>query len=303
MDRFAELAAFVRSVDRGSQAAAARELGVTPAMVGRYIRALEDRLGERLLNRTTATQSLTEAGALLHPRAAAVLEALEAAEDIIADRQAAPRGLLRVSAPMVFGARYVAGPLAGFCNRYPGLRVELSLNDRVVDLVEEGYDVALRIGQLAETSLIARRLATCRLVICASPDYLARHGAPATPEALRRHNCLIYAYAASGTTWRFTGPDGRAVSVAVGGALVANNGDALHEAALCGAGVALQPTFIVGDALRRGSMVRLLPEWRLPELAIAAVYPSSRHLAPKVRGFVDFLGERFAGPPAWDAML
>src|SRR4051794_12587951 len=162
MDRFAELAAFVRTVDRGSQASAARELGVTPAMVGRYIRALEDRLGARLLNRTTATQSLTDTGAAFHAKAASVLEQLDAAEDAVADRQAAPRGLLRVSAPMSFGVRYLAAAVAGFGALHPGLRVELALNDRVVDLVEEGYDLGLRIGRIANSSLIARRLAPCR---------------------------------------------------------------------------------------------------------------------------------------------
>ena len=232
MDRFIELAAFVRTVDRGSQAAAARELGVTPAMVGRYIRALEDRLGVRLLNRTTATQSLTEAGTLFHTRATAVLDDLEAAEDAVTDRQAAPHGMLRVAAPMVFGTRHLAGWLAGFGALYPGVRLQLTLNDRVVDLVEEGYDVALRIGQLEDSSLVARRLAPCRVVLCAAPGYLARRGTPDTPDELRAHDCLLYSYSATGSLWRLIGPGGRTAAIEVDGALIANNGEALCAAAI-----------------------------------------------------------------------
>lgn len=297
-----ELSAFVRTVDRGSQAAAARELGVTPAMVGRYVRALEDRLGSRLLNRTTATQSLTEAGAAFYARASALLEQLEEAERAAADRQAEPHGVLRVNAPMVFGVRYLAAAIAEFCDLHAGVRVELVLNDRVVDLVEEGYDVAVRIGRLADSGLVARRLAACRLAVCASPGYLAHHGEPRTPADLLGHNCLLYAYASGGDTWRFHGEHGEE-EVRISGKLVANNGEALLAAALAGPGVILQPTFIVGDALRESRLVRLLPGWRLQDLDVHAVYPSARHLSPKIRSFVDFLAGRFGDPPPWDAGL
>lgn len=299
MDRFTELAAFVRTVDRGSQAAAARELDVTPAMVGRYIRALEDRLGARLLHRTTVAQSLTEAGAAFHAQASTILEQLDAAENAAADRQTAPSGVLRVNAPMVFGVRTLAAAVAGFGALHPTVRVELVLNDRVVDLVEEGYDLAVRIGQLPDSSLIARRLAPCRMVVCAAPSYLARRGHPDSPDALRGHNCLLYSYAAQGGIWRFAGPAGVAAEVAVAGNLVANNGDALLNAALEGAGIILQPSFIVGDAVRQGRLAPLLPGWRVPDLAVHAVYPSGRHLPPKVRRFVAYLVDRFAVPP-WE---
>lgn len=302
MDRFTELLAFVRTVDRGSQAAAARELGITPAMVGRYVRALEDRLGTRLLNRTTATQSLTEAGAAFHGRAAAILEQLEAAEHAASDRQAEPRGVLRVNGPMSFGVRYLADAVAAFHARHPGVRVELTLNDRVVDLVEEGYDVAVRIGRLADSGLVARRLASCRLVVSAAPSYLARHGTPRTPAELRRHDCLLYSLSRTPDTWEFAGPHGP-VAVRLSGSLVSNNGDALLAAAIAGQGVSMQPTFIVGDALRAGQLVRLLPDWGVPGLDAHAAYPSARHLSPKVRGFVDFLAGRFGSPPPWDAGL
>jgi len=302
MNRFAELSALVRTVDRGSQAAAARELRITPAMVGRYIQALENRLGVRLLNRTTARQSLTEAGIAFYARASTILEQLEEAETTASDRQAEPRGTLRVNAPMSFGARHLAATVSEFCDRHPGVRVEMVLNDRVVDLIEEGYDVAVRIGRLADSGLIVRRLTTCRLVVCASPGYLARRGTPRTPADLLEHNCLLYAYASNGGVWRFQGEEGEA-EVRLAGDVVVNNGDALLAAALAGQGVILQPTFIVGAALRQGCLVSLLPGWRLADLDVHAAYPSMRHLSPKVRSFVDFLAGRFRDPPLWDQEL
>ena len=300
MDRFLQLAALVRTVDRGSQAAAARELGVTAAMVGRYIQALEDRLGTRLLNRTTARQSLTEAGAAFYAQAQAILEQMEEAETSAADRQAEPRGTLRINAPMSFGTRHLAAAVAEFGRDHQGLRVELVLNDRVVDLVEEGYDVAVRIGLLAESGLIARRLSSCRLAVCASPGYLERRGWPAAPADLPAHDCLVYTYASYGGLWRFHGEAG-GQEVRVSGSLAANNGDALLAAALAGRGIILQPTFIVGEALREGRLLPVLPGWRLADYNIYAVYPSARHLSPKVRRFVDFLAARFRDPPPWDA--
>ena len=191
MDRFTELLAFVRTVETGSQSAAARALGLTPAMVGRLLQHLENRLGTRLLHRTTQKQSLTEAGAAFHPRALGILEQLEDAERAASDRQEAPRGLLRVNAPMSFGVRYLVADAARFCDLHPALRVDLTLNDRVVDLVEEGFDLAIRIGRLADSSLVARRLAPCRVLVAASPAYLAAHGTPAHPAELKGHNCLL----------------------------------------------------------------------------------------------------------------
>lgn len=302
MDRFLEMAAFVRTVDRGSQAAAAPDLGVTPAMVGRYIRALEDRLGTRLLNRTTATQSLTEAGLVYHARASAILDQLEDTETAASDRQAEPRGSLRLNAPMVFGVRYLAAAAAEFGRLYPRVQVELALNDQVVDLVEDGYDVGVRIGHLADSSLVARRLAPCHMLLCASPGYLSRMGTPHRPDDLRDHNCLRYAYTRTGDTWRLRGR-GAVAEVKPRGNLIANNGDALLAASLADAGVALQPTFIIADALRTGSLVRVLPDWSAASLAVFAVYPSIRNLSPKVRGFVDFLAGRFGDHPPWDAGL
>jgi len=303
MDQIGELTAFVRTVECGSQAGAARLIGITPAMVGRYLRALEDRLGARLLNRSTATQSLTEAGTVFHPRAVAVLEELAAAEAAVTDRQAEPVGTLRISAPMVFGSRYLAAALARFGATHPGVAIELTLNDRVVDLVEEGFDLALRIGQLADSTLVARRLAPCRLAVVAAPGYLARRGVPERPEALSGHECLTYAYARGGRVARFVGPGGQSVAVEMQGRFAANNGEALLEAAIAEAGVLVTPTFIAGEALRDGRVRQVLAEWALPMLGLYAVFPSGRHLAPKVRLCVDALAECFGESPAWDAGL
>jgi DNA-binding transcriptional LysR family regulator len=171
-----------------------------------------------------------------------------------------------------------------------------------VDLVEEGYDIAVRIGRLPDSSLVARRLTPCRLAVCASPAYLARHGAPRVPQDLRHHNCLLYAYSNRPDSWEFQGKAGE-VEVRLSGNFMANNGDVLLGAALAGQGIIQQPTFIVGDALRDGRLVRLLPGWRLRSIDVHAVYPSARHLSPKVRGFVDFLAARFHDPPPWDQGL
>jgi DNA-binding transcriptional LysR family regulator len=299
MDRLTSLAAFVRTVELGSQTAAAVELGLSRTMLGRHLQALEQRLGLRLINRTTRKQSLTEAGMAFFARCSAGLHELEAAERSVSSLHTEPRGTLRLNAPMSFGARHVAAAVAAYAERHPHVRVEMVLNDRLVDLVEEGYDLAIRIGRLSDSSLIARRLAPCRIVLCASPRYLERHGVPQRPADLARHNCLLYSYSADRNRWSF-GTGTAAETVEISGNLVANNGDAVVAAALAGQGIALQPTFIVGDALRAGALVRLLPDHEVPGLDIHAVYPHPRNLSPKVRSFVDSLVERYGSRPSWD---
>jgi DNA-binding transcriptional LysR family regulator len=284
-----ELAAFVQTVDRGSQSAAARVLGITPAMVGRYIQALETRIGARLLNRTTQKQSLTETGQVFYQRIAAILDQLEDAEREASEQAPEPRGLLRVGGPMTFGWRHLAPAVSAFCETNPKLRVELTLDDRTVDLIDGGYDVAVRIGALKDSSLIVRRLASCPMLICAAPAYIGRFGVPRRPEDLREHRCLLYSYDRSGDHWRFESGD----EVQVSGHISANNGDALLVAALDGQGIILQPGFIVGDALRAGLLVRLLADHPIRSIDVHAVFPSVRHLSLKVRRFVDFLATRF----------
>lgn len=296
------MAAFVQVVEGRSFSTAARALGVTRSAVSRQVAGLEDRLGARLLNRTTRRLSVTEAGAVYYESCARILAEARAAERAVMDLDAAPRGLLRINAPMSFGVGHLGPALASFACAHPALTVELTLDDRVVDLVGEGYDMAIRIADLPPSTLVARRLAANRRVLCAAPAYLARAGTPERPEDLARHACLGYSYLATGNDWRFRGPDGP-VTVRIDPVLSANNGDVLRQMAVAGLGIMLAPTFIAGDDLRSGALMPLLGEWTEADTGIFAVYPHSRHLSPKVRAFVDFLAARFGPAPYWDAGL
>jgi DNA-binding transcriptional LysR family regulator len=257
-------------------------------------------MGLRLLNRTTRRLSLTEAGAAFYAGCRRVVAEAEAAERAVTALAAVPRGTLKVNAPMSFGVLHLAPALPDFLRRYPELAVDLALNDRIVDLVAEGFDVGIRIGRLTDSSLIARRLAPSRRVLCAAPSYLATRGTPRAPEDLADHDCLLYSYQSEGREWRFRGPGGLR-SVKIEGRLRVNNGDVIRTAAMGGLGIAMLPTFIAGDDLRRGRLRCLLPDWHgAVEEAVHAVFPASRNLLPKVRVFVDFLAERFGERPYWD---
>ncbi len=294
-----DLLTFAQVVENESFSKAAKQLGRSKAAASKQITRLENRLGVRLLNRTTRRLSLTEAGAALYERAARIAAEVEAAETAVTRLQREPRGTLRVSAPMSFGVLHLAPTLAEFARRYPQLVVDLTLGDRFVDLIEEGFDIAIRIGDLADTSLIARRLAPSRRLVCASPGYLANHGEPRTPADLVRHNCLCYSYLTTQDEWRFTGPEGP-VAVKARGNLRANNGDALRAAMLDGLGIGLTPTFIIGEDVSAGRLRVLLGAYRVAESAVHAVWPHSRHLSTKVRVFVDHLAARFGDRPYWD---
>ena len=300
MPDLSAMAVFARVVEMESFTRAAEELRLSKSAVSKQVSRLEDRLGVRLLNRTTRRLSLTEAGAAFYEGCRKTLSEAEAAEQAVTHLAMTPRGVLKVNVPMSFGFLHVGPALPDFLGRCPELELDLDLNDRRVDLVEEGYDVAVRIGLLADSSLVARRLAPSRLLLCAAPGYLAAHGRPAAPEDLAGHDCLVYSYRSAGSQWHFRGPDGlRRVKVA--GRLRVNNGDTLLAAALGGLGIALLPSFIAGDDLRAGRLERVLPGWReAEEPSVHAVYPASRNLSPKVRVFVDFLAARFGEPPYWD---
>jgi DNA-binding transcriptional LysR family regulator len=293
------MAAFVQVVEGRSFSAAARLLGLTRSAVSRQIAALEDRLGVRLLNRTTRQLSTTEAGAIYYDHCVRILAEAAAAERAVMDLDDAPRGRLRVNAPMSFGLAHLGAAIAGFTALHPGLKVELTLDDRVIDLVAEGYDMAVRIAELPPSTLVARRLAVNRRVLCASPAYLAEAGVPERPQDLSRHRCLAYTYLATGNDWRFRGKDGP-ITVRIDGAFAANNGDVLRQVALAGGGIMLSPTFIVGEDLRTGRLVSLLADYVDADTGIFAVYPQTRHLSPKVRAAVDFLANRFGPQPYWD---
>ncbi len=300
MDNLTDAAVFCQVVESGSFTAAAERLGLSRSVVSKYISRLEDRLGARLLNRTTRRLSLTEAGQAYFARTQRGLQEIEAAEAEVSSLQAAPRGKLRLNAPMSFGILHIAPAMADFAACYPELSVEMSLDDRQVDLVEEGFDLAIRIAELPDSSLIARRLGPCRHVVCASPDYLAKRGTPRVPDDLRNHHALTYRYQASPSEWRFITPDGRYASVPVSGAIEMNNSLAIREVVLRGAGITLTPTFVVGEDIKTGRLHSVLNDYRAQELSIYAVYPERRHLSPKVRAFVEYMQERLSDPPYWD---
>jgi DNA-binding transcriptional LysR family regulator len=291
---------FVAVVEAKSFTGAASMLGLTKSAVSRRISDLEEDLGVRLLHRTTRRLSLTEAGEgyLEHARGA-LLEA-SAAEDAATALQRVPRGRLRINTPMSFGRLHVAPAMPAFLQRYPEIQVDMTMDDRVVDLVEGRYDVAIRVGTLPDSSLVARKLAPNHNALCASPAYLKAHGNPATPEELLDHNCLLYAYFSEANEWTFE-RGGERLSVRVSGSYQVNNSEALREALLQGTGIGRIPTFIVGPDIAKGRLVRLLCDYRMPSQDIYAVWPERRHLPSKVRVFIDFLSERIGGTqPIWD---
>ncbi|MDG5494789.1 LysR family transcriptional regulator [Niveispirillum sp. BGYR6] len=305
MERLEDLRLFTLVAEGRSFTRAADRLGLSKSAASRRIGELETRLGARLFNRTTRHISLTQVGEGFYQRVSQILEALEEAERSVASQHAAPRGRLKLAAPMSFGIQHLSSAVAEFMERYPEVEVEMELSDRFVDLVDEGFDLAVRIGRLKDSSLVARRLCPVRAVLCASPGYLARRGTPQVPADLLQHDCLIYTNSSTPEQWSFRTEPGaeETRSIRVNGRLYANNGDALREAAVTGQGLVLLPTFIVGEALSRGRLVPVLDDYLLSQSAVHAVYPANRHLSPKVRAFVDFLASRFGPVPYWDAGL
>ncbi len=292
MDRFRELSAFVAVVEQGSFVAAAEALQVTKAAVSRAVLDLEVRLGARLLQRTTRRMSLTDEGRAYHERARQILEELDEADQIAGLGRSQPAGRLRVNAPQSFGVRHLAPIWGPFLRAFPEIELEVTLTDRQVDLIDEGIDVAVRISRLTDSSLIARRIAVSRMVMCASPRYLARRGTPRSADELRGHDVLAYTYWSGGDVWRFEAEPGP-VEVLTRPRLRANNGDTCVAAALDDQGIIFQPTFLIAGDLAAGRLVELLPALRGPKLEIHAIYPTRRQLAAKVRVLVDFLVSRF----------
>jgi DNA-binding transcriptional LysR family regulator len=293
MQALPDIAVFVRVVERGSFTAAADELEISKAAVSKYVGRLEDALGARLLQPTTRRLTLTEAGEAFYRRSAGALAEIDDASREVALLSGAPRGVLRVSAPVYLGTTHVAPLIAPFRALHPEVSLDLELSDRHVDLVRERFDVAIRISQLGDSSLVARKLAPCPQLICASPAYLKRRGTPRQPADLREHDCLIYGLDRVPHEWRLRPPKGRWIAVTVRGPLRSNNDHALKQAAIDGVGLRQFPRFFVEHDLRDGRLVEVLPRHESPEMAIWAVYPARRHLQPKVRAFVDFLAERF----------
>jgi DNA-binding transcriptional LysR family regulator len=297
VDRFVGMAVFAKVVESASFAAAARHFDISPAMVTKHVRRLEERLGVRLLNRTTRRVSVTEVGQNYYERCLRILSEVEDAERAASDLQAAPRGLLRVTTSVSFGSHQLAPAIADYLIAYPDVSVDLILQHNYVDLVEERIDLAIRLGQLSDSSLIAKKLYAVEMVLCASPGYLAANGTPQQPRDLVKHNCLIYTYAAP-RAWTFTDQKtGKADVIRISGRLLANSGDALLAFALKDTGIVLAPDYLVADELGAGRLIRLLPAYTTRELPVYAVYPHSHCLSAKTRTFIDFLAARFAHLP------
>jgi DNA-binding transcriptional LysR family regulator len=292
MDKFQEMRAFVSVVNEGSFVRAADALNMSKTAVSRLVSDLEARLGSRLLQRTTRKLSLTQEGEVFHERCKELLNGLEEAEAELNAHTGEVIGQLRVNVPVTFGLLYLAPLWPRFMDLHPKVTLEVSLADRLVDLVEEGYDLAVRIARLPSSSLVSRQLTATRMVLCASPDYLRRHGTPAHPSDIARHQVITYTLLATGDHWAFEGPDG-VVNVKVQPRMRTNSGDTCCAAAVGHHGIVLQPSFLVAPFLATGQLVEVLPQYRSIELGIYALYPSRKHLTPKVRALVDFLVEAF----------
>ncbi|XUM24069.1 LysR family transcriptional regulator [Bradyrhizobium oligotrophicum S58] len=292
MDKLGSLRAFVKVVESGSFAEAGRQLRLSRSAISKYIGELEQSLGVQLIVRTTRHASPTETGQRYFERAVSILAELDAADQAVSQSQAAPRGLLRVNAPMSFGTMRLGPVVADFMARYPELQLQIVLSDDLLDPVQDGFDVTLRIAELESSSLVARRIMPVERVICAAPAYLARHGTPDGPEELRRHTSLTYGFLLTGNQWKLTGRDGDHW-VQPAWSLCVNNAEVLRDVAIKGQGVALIPRFIAADALASGALTAILADYAAPSLALYAIYPPTRHLSVKVRLFIDFLVERF----------
>lgn len=300
MDMPGAMVVFAQVVDSRSFSAAAARLGVSKSAVSKQIAKLEDRLGARLLNRTTRTLSPTDAGQDFYERCVRIVREVEEAERAIGHLSAEPRGLLRFNAPASFGREYIAPLVPDMLARWPELRIEAVFDDRFVDVVADGFDLVIRITRLQDSSLVARRLAPCRRLVCATPGYLERHGVPTVPADLAGHDCVLYSYAADQNDWEFIGPDGRTETVRVDGRLRANSAEVTMAVVRAGMALALAPDFMVGADIAAGRLVPLLTDYENPFGAIYAVWPHNRNLAPKVRAVVDFLVERFSRQPVWE---
>lgn len=307
MDMLASMRLFARVVRTENFSAVGRQLNLAPSSVSRQINALEEALGVRLLIRTTRKVNLTEAGQLYFDHVSRIISEIDEANRAVGELQAAPRGTLRINAPVSFGRVHVAPALPAFLERYPEVQIDFATTDQIIDLIEEGVDIAVRIAELKDSSLIARKLAPMHRVICGSPAYLQRRGTPRTPEDLGEHNCLTFRFAAASNLWRPGAKLWRLrnhagqVEVPVGGSLSANNAEALVTAALAGLGLILVPSWLVGGYIERGELSTVLGDYRVSpsgiDAAIYAVYPPNRQLSPKVRVFIDFLVERFKARP------
>ena len=299
MDKLDAMLAFTKVVSLGSFAEAGRQLGTSRSAISKAVIELEQILGARLLDRTTRTVNATEAGMAYYHRCLGIIAEVEETEMQVSNLHDEPKGILKLNAPMSFGALYMGSAIAEFMTLYPELRVELSLNDRFVDPIEEGFDITIRIANLEDSSLIARKIAIGRRVLAASPEYISEYGTPSSPEDLHHHACLNYGHTTVLQRWNLTN-DGKVMNISINSKLCSNNGDVLRAAALAGRGITKLPTFLVGPDIKSGRLKVVLPEFPPTELGIYALYAPNRYLATKSRVFIDFLSERFRPNPEWD---
>lgn len=299
LNRWLAMNVFVKVVEQGSFARAAERMDLSTSAVSRHVAELESHLDTRLLNRTTRRISLTESGQAFYERTLQLLADLEEAEAAASSSTATPRGTIRLTCSINFGVKHLAPAMGCFQARYPAVLFDISVSDRFVDLVEEGLDLAIRIGDIGNPNLIARKIGEMRLVTCASPAYLKRHGTPRRPEDLLRHNCLTYEYAPVRNQWPFRDKGGNDLKVRIAGSVHGNNGELLAAIAAEGVGIAFEPDFIVSPLIKAGKLTPILKHYQPSPYPIYAIYPSRRHLSAKVRSFVDFLVERFADKRDW----
>jgi DNA-binding transcriptional LysR family regulator len=291
---------FTKVAKAGSFASAAKELGLSRAMATKHVMQLENGLGIRLLNRTTRNLSLTEVGMVYLERCLQILDEMEEMEIAVTRLQTEPRGTLKVNATPFFGAYHLAPAIAAYMEAFPEVNVELVLQAGYIDLIEEGFDLAIHLDEMRDSSLIARKLGSSQRIVCGSPQYFKKHGIPKTPDDLRKHNCLTNSSLPPRDQWQFSIPGGETTVVKVTGNMEANVADALRMAAINGLGLVLLPTYMVGQDIRKGRLTPVLTDYVPAPLEIHAVYPHRKHLSAKVRTFVDFLSERFHPKPYWE---
>jgi DNA-binding transcriptional LysR family regulator len=299
VDKLAAIRAFAKVVQSGNFSKAAEELRLSRSAVSKSVIDLERELGIQLLRRTTRSVSPTEQGRTYFNRCLAILTELDELDAAVGGFQSTPRGVLRINAPMSFGTLHLSRSLGDFMERYPEIRPELILSDQLIDPVAEGFDVTLRIGDTAPSSLISRKIVVAKRVVCAAPAYLERRGTPLHPSELRNHDCLNYGYLATGNQWKLSGIDGDHW-IQLPWRMCTNNAQVLRDAAVHGRGIALLPTFIVGADLQQGTLRTILPGFNVPEGSLCAIYAPARQPLQKIRVFIDFLVERFGGRPYWD---
>ena len=300
MDRMTSLSVFTAAVEEGSISAAARRHRMTPAMAGRHLSSLEEALKARLLHRTTRRLHLTDIGRAYYQRSRRILDEFDEAQREAGELQVSPQGSIKIAVPASFGAIHLGGPIARYLRTHPGVRVETTVSDRYVDLVQEGFDLALRIGSLPDSNLVARRIGKCRMVLCAAPSYLSRAPEPRTPEELRGHPRLAFSGSVSPGDWTLIDVRGRPHPIDGPCRLVADNMQLLLAVALKGSGIVYGPSFVFGEALYRGALVRVLPRYSGTDLGIHTVVPSSRYLSTKIRHLIDQLATEFGEDPPWD---